>query len=177
LRDDSREYAALVLGGYMLGGGFLNSRLATRIRQQDGLSYGVGGSINAQSLDSVGAFNASAIYNPENLVRLEAAFSEEITRAVKDGFTAEEIEKARQGWLQQQLQSRSGDGFLAGLLANQSVTGRTMAYNDQLEKWIAALTPDQVNAAMKKYIDPNRISSVKAGDFAGHPPKPAAVIP
>ncbi|NOT07536.1 MAG: insulinase family protein, partial [Gemmatimonadales bacterium] len=61
LRDDSREYAALVLGGYMLGGGFLNSRLATRIRQQDGLSYGVGGSINAQSLDSVGAFNASAI--------------------------------------------------------------------------------------------------------------------
>ena len=42
VRDDDPEYAALVLGNYMLGGGFLNSRLATRVRQKEGLSYGVG---------------------------------------------------------------------------------------------------------------------------------------
>ena len=29
LRDDDPDYPALVLGNYMLGGGFLNSRLAT----------------------------------------------------------------------------------------------------------------------------------------------------
>ncbi|MES4791876.1 MAG: insulinase family protein, partial [Chloroflexota bacterium] len=34
LRDDDPDYPALVLGNYMLGGGFLNSRLAVRIRQQ-----------------------------------------------------------------------------------------------------------------------------------------------
>ena len=115
LRDDSRDYAALVLGGTMLGGGFLNSRLATRIRQQEGLSYGVGGGIGAQSLDSVGSLNANAIYNPENVVRLEAAFMEEMVKAVQGGFTADEVEKAKQGWLQQQLQSRSSDAFLAEL--------------------------------------------------------------
>src|SRR5690606_16648681 len=53
-RDDHPDYPALVLGNYMLGGGFLNSRLATRIRQQDGLSYGVGSQFNAGALDSVG---------------------------------------------------------------------------------------------------------------------------
>lgn len=37
LRDDDPDYPALVLGNYMLGGGFLNSRLATRIRQKAGL--------------------------------------------------------------------------------------------------------------------------------------------
>ena len=42
LRDDHPDYPALLLGNYMLGGGFLNSRLATRMRQKDGLSYGVG---------------------------------------------------------------------------------------------------------------------------------------
>src|SRR5690606_24939564 len=42
LRDDDADYPALVIGNYMLGGGFLNSRLATRIRQKEGISYGVG---------------------------------------------------------------------------------------------------------------------------------------
>ena len=177
LRDDSKDYAALVLGGTMLGGGFLNSRLATRIRQQEGLSYGVGGGISAQSLDSVWSLTANAIYNPENVVRLEAAFMEEMVKAVRQGFTAEEVEKAKQGWLQQQLQNRSSDAFLAGQLAGQSQTRRTMGYNDQLEKWVAALTPADVNAAMKKYIDPAKISIVKGGDFANHPPKPKTVIP
>ncbi|HXM77084.1 MAG TPA: insulinase family protein, partial [Thermoanaerobaculia bacterium] len=32
MRDDDPDFPALVLGNYMLGGGFLNSRLATRIR-------------------------------------------------------------------------------------------------------------------------------------------------
>jgi predicted Zn-dependent peptidase len=42
LRDDDPDYAALVMGNYIIGGGFLNSRLATRIRQKEGISYGVG---------------------------------------------------------------------------------------------------------------------------------------
>lgn len=41
LRDDDPDYPALILGNYILGGGFLNSRLATRIRQKEGISYGV----------------------------------------------------------------------------------------------------------------------------------------
>lgn len=175
IRDDSRDYAALTLGSYMFGGGFLNSRLATRIRQKEGLSYGVGAFISAQQLDSVGAFTAQAIYNPENVLRLEAAFRDELQKMLRDGFTAEEVEKAKQGWLQQQLQSRSQDGYLANLFSSQALTGRTMAYNEQFESWVAALTPDEVNAAMRKYIDPSRIVVVKAGDFKNHPPKPVIV--
>jgi zinc protease len=171
LRDDSRDYAALTLGGYMLGGGFLNSRLAARIRGRDGLSYGIGGGFGAQSLDSAGTFSATAIYNPENVVRLEAAFQEEIDKALKEGFSADELAKAKQGWLQQQVQSRSSDAFLAGLFASQALTGRTMTYNAQLEKWVADLTPDAVNSALRSYLDPSRLSIVKAGDFANKPPK------
>ena len=42
LRDDRPDYPAMLLGNFLTGGGFLNSRLATRIRQKDGLSYSVG---------------------------------------------------------------------------------------------------------------------------------------
>jgi len=177
IRDDSKDFAALTLGNYMLGGGFLNSRLAVRIRQKEGISYGVGSGLSAQSLDSVGTFTANAIYNPENVNRLEAAFREEVDRVLKDGFTAEEVEKAKQGWLQQQLQNRSSDGFLVSLFSSQAVSGRTMAYNDQFEKWVAALTPNDVNSAMRKYIDQSKITIVKAGDFKNHPPKGPTVVP
>src|SRR6185436_2548223 len=64
VRDDDPDYAALVLGNYMLGGGFLNSRLAVRVRQKEGLSYGVGSNFSAGALDPVGTFNAFAIYAP-----------------------------------------------------------------------------------------------------------------
>jgi len=175
LRDDSREYAALTLGSYIFGGGFLNSRLATRIRQREGISYGIGAGIGAQALDSVASFTANAIYNPENVVRLENAFREEVDRLLKDGVTADEVDKAKQGWLQQQLQNRSQDQFLVSLLSSQALTGRTMAYNTQFEKWVSELTPLEVNSALRKYINPAKLSVVKAGDFANHPPKPLVV--
>ncbi len=42
MRDDAPDYPALQLADFMIGGRFLNSRLAVRIRQKEGLSYGVG---------------------------------------------------------------------------------------------------------------------------------------
>ena len=44
--DDDPDYPALLLANYMFGGGFLNSRLAVRIRQKEGLSYGVGSGLD-----------------------------------------------------------------------------------------------------------------------------------
>ena len=88
MRDDDPEYPAVGIGGYIMGGGFLNSRLATRIRQEEGLSYGVRGGFGASSLDKEANFSAMMIYNPKNLPRLEAAFREEVERAAKRGFTA-----------------------------------------------------------------------------------------
>ena len=67
IRDDHADYPALLLGNYMLGGGFLSSRLASRIRQKDGLSYGVGSGLNVSALDNFGRFTASAIYAPQNV--------------------------------------------------------------------------------------------------------------
>jgi zinc protease len=166
LRDDNPDYPALVLGNYMLGGGFLNSRIATRLRQKEGLSYGSGSSLFASSLDQYGRFTATAIYAPQNVERLEAAFKEEMARMVKDGFTAEEVAAAKSGYLQSRQVSRAQDNELAGRLNNYLFFGRTLAWDEDLEKKIAALTPDQINAAMRRYIDPSKLIIIKSGDFA-----------
>ena len=165
LRDDDPDYAAVALANYILGGGFLNSRLATRIRQKEGISYGVGSQVTARPLDRSGQFVTFAIYAPQNADRLEAAFKEEIARMLKDGFTADELNQARSGYLQQRLQSRANDNVLAGALSTQLYLDRTTAYDIELEKRIAALTPQALVDAMRKYIDPSKITIVKAGDF------------
>ena len=166
LRDDDADFPALMLGNYMLGGGFLNSRLAVRIRQKDGLSYGVGSQLQAGSLDKNGVFIAFAIYAPQNRDKLETAFKEEIARMLKDGFTAEEITAAKKGWLQSRQVSRAQDGELAGRLNNYNFLNRTLAWDADLEKKVEALTAEQIVAALRRHIDPAKISIVKAGDFA-----------
>lgn len=170
IKDDSPDYPGLTIGNFILGGGFLNSRLATRIRQRDGISYGVGSSFGAQSLDDVGSFSASAIYAPENVLRLETALGEEIGRILTEGITAEELEAARTAWLQQRVQMRANDGFVASMFSSQYITGRTMAFEQQLEDKVRALTVNDVNAAMRRHISLARMSTVKAGDFANKPP-------
>jgi zinc protease len=166
MRDDNPDYPSLVLGNYMLGGGFLNSRLAVRIRQKDGLSYGVGSQFNAGTLDNVGSFFAFAIYAPENLEKLEAAFKEEIQKIITEGFTAEEITAAKSGWSQSRTVARAQDGTLAGTLNNYLFTKRTLNWDESYEKKVMDLTPEQINAAVKKHFKPEMINIVKAGDFA-----------
>jgi len=175
LGDEDPDYPALVLGNYMLGGGFLNSRLAVRIRQKDGLSYGVGSQFQASPLDKAGAFTAFAIYAPQNEAKLEAAFQEEIARVLKDGFEAREIAEAKSGWLQSRQVSRAQDAPLARTLATDLYIKRTLAWDAALEKKVEALTGEQVLAAMRKYLDPAKMTIVKAGDFAkgGAAPAPA----
>jgi zinc protease len=166
IRDDDPDYPALVLGNYMLGGGFLNSRLASRIRQKEGLSYGVGSQLFASPLDKSGGFTAFAIYAPQNAGKLEAAFKEEIARALKDGFTEQELKEARSGYLQSRQVSRAQDAGLARTLAQDLYLKRTLEWDAAFEKKIAALTPGEVLEAMRRSIDPSRITIVKAGDFA-----------
>lgn len=166
MRDDNADYAAFTLGNFMLGGGFLNSRLATRIRQKEGISYGVGSNFGASSLDESGTFFANAIYAPQNVAKLEAAFKEEIQKVITEGFTAEEFAQAKQGWLLSRQRNRGNDGGLAQVLSNYLFINRTFAWDGELEKKVQALTLEEVNAAMKKYLTPDKISIFKAGDFA-----------
>lgn len=160
------DYPALLIGNYVLGGGALSSRLADRVRQQEGLSYGIGSGFNAQNLDDRAVLYIFAITNPENVEKLKSAIREEFDRLLKDGLKEPELEAAKQGYLQQQQVSRAEDATLAQTLAENLEAGRTMAYQAELEKKIAALTPEQVMRAMRKHIDPNKFVLVVAGDFA-----------
>ena len=118
------------------------------------------------SLDRASAWSVFAIAAPQNVARLEAAFREEFERALKDGFTPEEVANAKSGILQTRLQNRAQDGALAGAWTGNLYLGRTFAFSKQFEDKVMALTPAQVVAAMRKHLDPAKMTVVKAGDFS-----------
>jgi zinc protease len=166
LAESDPDYPAMLLAGMMTGGGFLNSRLAVRIRQQEGLSYGVGARLMAGEWESDGHFGAFAIYAPQNDARLLSAFREEIARITREGFTAEEVAQAKSGWLQQQIVSRSQNRDLARTLADREERRLTLDWDARLEQRVAEVSPQAILDAWRRTIVPEQISIVRAGDFA-----------
>lgn len=166
LRDDDADYPALVLGMFMTGGGFLNSRLAVRVRQKEGLSYGVGGRFSASALDKDASFSGYAIYAPQNRDKVEKAMLEEFQKVIDAGFTEDEVKEAKSGWLQSRVVGRAQDGTIARVLSSYLYIDRTFAWDAEFEKKIAALTPAQIQAALKKHLAPSKMTIIKSGDFA-----------
>lgn len=165
LRDDDADYPALVLANYMLGGGFLNSRLAVRIRKKEGISYGVGSFLQADPIDKSGSFGSYAIYNPDNSDKLVTAYKEELGKMLKDGFTEGELKDAVSGYLQSQNVNRSQDRTLASKLSSNLFLNRTMSWDEEMEKKISVLSTNVVNSSVRKWIKPEKNSYIQAGDF------------
>ena len=164
--QEHADAPALTIGNYMLGGGFLNSRLAMRLRQKDGLSYGAGSFINISDFDERASLGAYAICAPQNLAKVELGFKEEIARLLKDGFTDKEVTAAKSGLLQGRKVSRSQDRELAGALNSNLRLDRTMQFGKKYEQKIEKLSAEDINKVMRKYLSVEAFAIIKAGDMS-----------
>jgi zinc protease len=158
------DYPLLFLGNVIFGGD-PKSRVWKRIRETDGLSYGINTGFSAGAQEKFAQFAVGGIANPENTPKMEAAFKEELDKLLKQGFNADEVSVAKSAYLQDAQVNRSQDGSLASLLARQAELGRTMQREIDIEKKIADATAEQLTAVFRKWIDPAAVSYFKAGDF------------
>jgi zinc protease len=164
MRDDHPDFPALVVANYLLGGS-ATARLPARAREKEGLSYSTYTSFSSNALDETAAFHVVSSFAPQNRERLERAVREELGRAVREGFSAAEVEGGKKSVLDARRLARTQDRAVAGRLGQYLYVGRTFAWDIDLEAKVAALTPAQVNAALRKHIDPARLSVVVAGDL------------
>lgn len=166
MTDRDLDYAAVVIGNYILGGGTLSSRLGDRVRQKDGLSYGVGSSWFASAEDPLARLSMYAICKPTNAGKVEAAIVEETAKLLKEGVTDDELGRAKQSWLQAQQLALSSDQGVETRLYRSLRTGQSLIeYNAALETKVAALKPAEVLAALNRHIDLKRLVVVIAGDL------------
>jgi zinc protease len=165
--DEHPDYPA----NYILGQGF-NSRLISRIRGDEGLSYSVGSSFSAQAGVNGGRFVVNAIAAPQNATRVEASFRDELETILGEGYTAEEIAAAKEIWTQARQIRRTRDAALAGMLLTHEHNGRTMARDQELEAAIQALTGENIISAMRRHLDLDQMTFMMGGDFANATPDP-----
>ncbi|SBT05670.1 Peptidase M16 domain protein [Candidatus Accumulibacter aalborgensis] len=165
LRDDDADAAALYVANDIFGGhSGLSSRLTDRLRQKDGLSYSVGSTLSMGSRQRLSTWSVTAMVAPQNATRAEQAILEELRRALRDGFTAREVAEAKKGILESRALSRSQDNSVASRWMTYLDLGRDWRFSEDFEARVAALTPEQVDAAFRKYINPDQLSLVIAAD-------------
>jgi len=164
MRDSDPDYAAMVMADYMFGGG-ITARLPDRVRNREGYSYSVSSSFNAPVEGDAAVFSASAISNPANTPKVEASFLDELRKTLRDGFNAAELAAAKKAIRDDRIGARSSDGGLMNLITAREQYQRTLAWDEQLDAKLQALTLEQVNSAFRRHVDASKISIVKGGDF------------
>jgi zinc protease len=164
LSQNDPDYPAMVLAGYMFGVP-ITSHISDRIRNREGLSYGANARITVPAEGDSALLSGTVSLNPANGPKVEFSFKDELSRTLKDGFNDKEVAEARKAYLDSQMVSRSQDAALLSLLVSREQLGRTLDWDEQLEKKIAALTPAQISDAFRRHVDAASLSIVKAGDF------------
>ncbi len=164
MSESDPDYPAMLLAGYIFGGP-ITSHISDRIRNREGLSYGANARVAIPTEGDDAQLSGTVTLNPMNGPKVEFSFVDELKRTVKDGFTADEVAAMKKAYLDSRSAARSQDAGLLSQLAQHELLGRTLNWDADLERRIAALTPDQVSAAFRKHIDPAALSIVKAGDF------------
>jgi zinc protease len=164
LRDDHPDFPALVLANYLLGGSS-TARIPGRVREKEGLSYSTFTSFNASPLDENAAFRVGSIFAPQNRSRVRSAIREELERALRDGFSPAEVDHGKKALLEARRMARTQDRGLAARLSTYLFVKRTFAWDIEFEDRIARLTPAEVHAALKRHLDPAKLSVITAGDF------------
>lgn len=160
------DYPAVIVANELLGGGaFLSSRIPQRLRENEGMSYGAGSFMNVEYKYNTGNWGLYAFFNPIYKGRLDSALHQEVDKAIKGGFTQDELSKSITSWQEQNRTTLGNNDNLAGIIRSFLQNDRDLNQFTEFENKVKALTLDAVNAALRKYFDKSKLVMVYGGDF------------
>jgi zinc protease len=163
MKDSDTDYPAWLMLSQVLGGD-TGSRAWTRLREHEGLSYGVQTWASADADDPAGSIGGYAIVAPQNLAKAKASLIDEIQKMATGTVTAAELDRAKAAWIKDQDTSLSNDNYVVNLWSRALFHGRTTSFTKDLRTKIQAVTPKDVERVAKKWLDPKRLTIVDAGD-------------
>lgn len=161
------DMPALIVADWILGGSDgLSNRIVNRLRQKEGLSYGSGSSITLPKFGNRAKWSAGAIVAPQNLAQAEKSLRDELEKAFREGVTAAELEEAKRGIIDSRAVNRAQDALVAANWLTNLEMGCTWQFSKETEEKILALTLEDVNKALRRFSDPEKMTFVLAGDLA-----------
>ena len=163
-KNDPDTDAMLVANWIFGGSSGLSNRLMMRLRQKDGLSYGAGSNVNIPAFGNTASWSMQGILAPQNVRKAEIALYEEIDRVIKEGFTQQELDEAKRGFIEYRAVNRSQDPLIAYHWTQMMNEGVDWTEAQERDERVRKLTLDDVNAAFRKMVKRDGLTVVLAGD-------------
>lgn len=167
LRYRDPDALALRVGTAVFGRGF-TGRLMGTVRDREGLTYAIGAGM-AEDTIADGEWEISASFAPALLDKGLASTRRELEKWYTDGVTESELAGHKQGLIGGYYVGLSTTAGLAGAILTSLQRGYDLSWLDGYPQAIKALTRSDVNAAIKRHLDPAKMVLVEAGSI-----KPAA---
>lgn len=162
--DNTHEdYYALMVGNYILGGNFA-ARLMQTVRDKMGLTYGVYSSIRGVNNGSDGYWSVWGTFAPDMLKKGKQAVIDQINGWV-EGITDSELSAKKETITGSYKVGLATTGGLAGQIKRNTEKGYNDSMLDEYPSIIQKLTLKQINEAIQKYINPEKLVIVAAGSI------------
>jgi zinc protease len=156
------EYALLVMNDILGGGGF-TSRIVRRVRSDEGLTYSAGSAFGRPVLYP-GTFRSWFQTKHSTAAFGTGIIIEEINRIRTEKVDDEIVENAKASFISNVVNPFSSKRSIVNTFADEQYTGRADDYWQNYKKNMEAVTADDVLAAAKKYLHPDKLVFLIVGD-------------
>lgn len=153
------RYALLLFG--LLFGGDMSSRLFINVREKLGLVYSIYTDLEVSDIG--GNFRIIFSCTPQNTKEVTDVIHQEINTVLKEGITAEELEKYRNQWHMQRLFDSEVTTRVNDRIVDRVATHNRVISTKEELAIVDALTIEQINAVIRKYLSNEKIITVVVG--------------
>jgi zinc protease len=160
-RRKDPEFMPASLGNSVLGQFGMAGRIGEVVRERSGLAYYAASSLNAGI--GPGSWDVSAGVNPDNVQKARDLISKEISRFVDKGVTVEELADSQSNFIGRLPLSLESNAGVVGALLNMERFELGLDYYRRYPTLVRSVTPDQVLAAARKYLFPEKLAIAIAG--------------
>lgn len=156
------DFYAASIANSALGHDTFASRLG-EVRTKHGLTYGIGSYFTENAYEN-GSWVVSYSVAPSNLNKSFPIVKTIIDKYVKEGITAKELsEEARRLGGEYTVERMRTPHQLADAITKYEFLGMGAKFMDEYPIKLSQVTRAQVNAAIRKYFDPNKTLTAVAG--------------
>jgi zinc protease len=165
LRYGQGDYQALRVATAIFGSGF-TGRLMGNVRDKEGLTYGIGARLANDTMND-GDWRIAGTFAPALLDKGIASTQRQLNLWYNDGVTDKEVADRKTNLVgTYKVALATTDGMANQLLLTVN-RGLPLSWLDTYPQEIGSLTPAQVNAAIKKHLNPDKMVIIKAGTVPG----------
>ncbi len=164
IEDTNPDYFAVQVMNFILGGGSFSSRITTKVRSDEGLSYNQGSRFTYR-WGFPGTFSGYVQTKSETVGYAISLILNEFNRIRKEPVSDAEMETATNYYLESFSNFFESPQMTMSTFANLEMTGKPMDYYKTYRDKIKAVTKEKVQEVANKYIQPEKMVIMIVGDF------------